>query len=375
MVLHLERKFIGLTETFIANQINALSTMQHSVFTIKHVANLYADATVYSPPKKALFDTKILRRPHAKYFQEQVRAIRPQIIHAHFLTDAAFFHPLTKRFKVPKICSAYGYDVSSFPNKNKWLADKMYRRIFEEYDLFLAMSEDMKNDMISLGCDAHKIRVHYHGISTKQFDLERDHIPKSNTLNLLTIASLEPRKGHLDVLEALVNLKKNQFPDLKYTIVGSGSLEESLKNFVRENHLGDLVRFIPAVKHGKIFNELLSGADIFLHPSLKTKTGDKEGIPGAVVEAMAHGLPVITTYHAGIPSIIDSGETGFLVKENDPDAIAKNISMLYRDVDLRVKVGQQAKVHAQKNLDLSEKTKDLKGLYTEAMSIHNAKNK
>ena len=364
MVLHLERKFIGLTETFIANQINVVNTMQHSVFTVKYRAHLNTDATVYYPPRRALFDTKILRRSHKKFFQEHIRAIRPRIIHAHFLTDAAFFHPLTKRFKVPKICSAYGYDVSSFPHKNKWLADKMYTRIFDEYDLFLAMSEDMKSDMVSLGCNAHKIRVHYHGIFTKQFDLQREHVPKPNSLNLLTIASLEPKKGHFDVLEALVDINKsNQCLGLKYTVVGSGSLEESLKNFVRENHLGELVRFIPAVKHGKIFNELLSEADIFVHPSCTTKTGNKEGIPGAIVEAMASGLPVITTYHAGIPTIIEHGKSGFLVKENDRNGIAENILKLYEQSGLRKTVGLEAKKYAQENLDLYKKAVDLEKFY------------
>ncbi|MGB5554657.1 MAG: glycosyltransferase, partial [Flavobacteriaceae bacterium] len=116
-------------------------------------------------------------------------------------------------------------------------------------------------------------------------------------------------------------------------------------------------------KHGPEFNAYLKKANIFLHPSTTTEQNDKEGIPGAIVEAMASGLPVIATWHGGIPSVITDGTTGFLVKENDSDDIARIITNLYRDEHLRKTIGTNAARFAQENLDMFEKGKLLKEIY------------
>ncbi len=364
MILHLERKFTSPTETFIVNQINALHTLEHSVFTIEHLNFLSANATILSPPRVTAISTKLLKRAHKNYFDTELEKMAPQIIHGHYITDSIFFHPITKNSNIPKICSCYGYDVSVIPRKYGFLAKYFYNKIFKEYDLFLAMTNEMKKDLIEIGCPESKIKVHYHGINTKLFEVERDYDLKEDTLNLLTIASLLPVKGHMSVLRALRQLSKN-IPDLKikYNIVGEGFHQREMEYFIKENGISDCIIFHGAEKHGPKFKEFLKQADIFIHPSITTKQNDKEGIPGAIVEAMASGLPVIATWHGGIPSVISDGTTGFLVKENDFDHIANEIVMLYKDMELRKTIGENAKNYAQKHLDLFEKAKDLEEIY------------
>jgi len=365
MVLHLERKFTSPTEIFIADQINFQKKYKNIVFTGQHLNNLNITAEIFEYFDKSIFSLKLITWKQHRFFKDVYEHQKPDIIHGHFLTDSSYFHPLTKKFNIPKVCSGYGYDVSKFPKNFGGLGKYYVKRIFEEYDLVLAMSNDMAIDLSKLGCPEQKIKVHYHGINTRLFNVDRNYSEKE-VFNLLTIASLVTKKGHITVLKALTMLKK-MHPRLNviYTIVGKGPLLESLKKFVYENNLTNNVLFKGHVKHGEEFLELLRNADIFIHPSITGSNGDKEGIPGTIVQAMASGLPVLSTYHAGIPEIINSGVNGLLIKEKDSLTLAEYLYELCSNSRQRQYLGMNAANMAINELDVRIKTKMLIRIYDE----------
>ncbi|WP_181885282.1 glycosyltransferase [Pontibacter diazotrophicus] len=373
MVLHLQRKFIGKTETFIANQINALPLYRHYAFTVQHIEYLHNIAEVFAPPLPQNFlDLKFLSTKNKRYFKEKLFHLNVNIIHSHFLTDASFFHPFTREVNVPKVCSCYGYDVSEFPKKFGIFSKLYLSRVFEDYDLFLAMSNDMAGELSKLGCPSEKIKIHYHGIDTQRFNIIRTYRNQAGVINLLSIGRLEPKKGHLVVLKALKKIKL-EYPEinLKYTIVGEGYLMNELCYYVTRNNLSEIVEFRGHINQGEEFNKILVHANIFLLPSVTPKNGNKEGIPGTIVEAMSSGLPVISTYHAGIPHAIENGVTGFLLEEYNHEGIAECIVKLYYDEDLRQMIGQNAKRFAQKNLDLNTKATELERTYLNLIKSYN----
>ncbi len=106
-------------------------------------------------------------------------------------------------------------------------------------------------------------------------------------------------------------------------------------------------------------------ADIFTLPSVVARNGDKEGIPGTIVEAMASGLPVVSTCHAGIPEIIQSGQHGILVEERDVPALAAAYAALIDHPSLRQHLGQAAASHALQDLDLQRRTPYLEKIYSQ----------
>lgn len=363
-VLHLERKFTSPTETFIVNQINTTARYDQLVFTMKNLHNLKVDAMIVeSPGKERFWHSWFLPFQAKKAFKKKYASIRPDIIHSHFLTDARYFHRLTKTCNVPKVCSCYGYDVSRFPKQFGIFARWYFQLTFKEYDYFLAMSSDMKNDLVMLGCPESKVLIHYHGIPTNNFKGKRN-FDCGNLFNILTIGSLVPKKGHAIVLKAIKWIRDTH-PEinLKYTIVGKGPLQSKLEKFAHDNSIEDMISFKGSVPHGNEFNSILYEADIFVHHSLTSPEGDKEGIPGAIVEAMASSLPVIATYHAGIPSVIEHDVHGILVKEGDFKAIAQKILLLYSDRSLREKLGNNARIRATKELDVHLKSLALESLY------------
>jgi len=112
-------------------------------------------------------------------------------------------------------------------------------------------------------------------------------------------------------------------------------------------------------------------ADIFVLPSITRKDYNKEGIPGTIVEAMASGLPVVTTKHAGIPEIIHDYKEGILVKERDIEGIAMALEELLVNVKLRASLGKRASEKAYGELNLINGTKRLEAIYDKVINNYN----
>jgi len=287
------------------------------------------------------------------------------VLHFHYGSDACVYTDVIKNSGIPSVVSFYGYDASSF---NKFIFGYggylLSNKLFPFVDTVFAMSADMKEDLMKSGCPEEKIKIHYYGTDVSLFkNLTHDYIIKEK-ITLLILASLVPQKGHLFLLKALAQLVNNGCNNIILRIVGAGELESQIKKFVNKNSLQSYVKFIGACKYGS--NEMLNefqNADIFVHPSVIAKNGDKEGIPGTIVEAMSAGLPIISTYHAGIPFIIKNNETGLLVKEWDINSLAVKIKLLVDNFLLRRNISLTAKKYATENLDLLKKEIELENIY------------
>lgn len=115
---------------------------------------------------------------------------------------------------------------------------------------------------------------------------------------------------------------------------------------------------------GKVVKEevvtLMREADVFLHHSVTAENGDQEGIPTVIMEAMASGLTVVSTYHAGIPELIKDKETGYLVMEKDVDGYVKQLeNVMYSDNTIR----DNALKHIRENFNIDVQNKELIKIY------------
>ena len=131
--------------------------------------------------------------------------------------------------------------------------------------------------------------------------------------------------------------------------------------------IDNLVSFAGFVRHEELQDEL-SRAHIFCHPSRTLNNGDKEGIPNTILEAMATGLPVVTTRHAGIPEMVRDGEDGFVVAERDVTAIAQALLTLVKEPDLRAIMGCKATRQVQEKADAVRLTAKLEAIYDEVIT-------
>lgn len=284
------------------------------------------------------------------------------ILHFHYGSDAYIYSDVMKQAGRPSVVSFYGYDASSFQSSLHGYGYILLQKVFKNGTKMLAMSPDMKKDLLSTGCPEDKIIVHYYGSDVNKFYIAR-HFSNKKTINFLIISGIEPQKGHVFLLKAFkeaFSIKGN----IKLNIYGTGSIESEITRFISVNNMGGYVEFNGKVTYASPEHiNILNNADVFIHTSVIAANGDKEGIPGAIVEAMAAGLPVISTHHAGIPYIIKDNETGLLVKEWDVDGLAKAIIHLAENPELRRKLGLAAQKYAIEHLDLKEKEKDLENVY------------
>jgi glycosyltransferase involved in cell wall biosynthesis len=156
--------------------------------------------------------------------------------------------------------------------------------------------------------------------------------PPSATIRCLAAGRLVAKKApHLTA--AAFALAARDDPRLRLSMVGDGPLRATV------DAVGAPLERLGTVAHEDL-KALMRGADLFLqHSVVDPETGDEEGLPVAILEAMAHGLPVVATRHAGIPEAVVHGETGLLVEEGDVGAMAAAIARLAADPDERERMG------------------------------------
>ncbi|KAA5953354.1 MULTISPECIES: glycosyltransferase [unclassified Pantoea] len=200
-----------------------------------------------------------------------------------------------------------------------------YVNLFRQSELMLPISHLWENKLIEMGCPPEKIHVTRMGIEPEKFNFQpRQAFHKS--LRIVSVARLTEKKG-LDVAVKASAILKQRGGQFQYTIIGNGDQDEMMRDFIAQEGMEDCVS-MPGFKPQEEIRRALSEADIFLLPSKTAADGDMEGIPVALMEAMAVGLPVVSTFHSGIPELIENNVSGWLVEEDDPDALAETLLKL-----------------------------------------------
>ncbi|MFT7637510.1 MAG: colanic acid/amylovoran biosynthesis glycosyltransferase, partial [Candidatus Omnitrophota bacterium] len=210
----------------------------------------------------------------------------------------------------------------------------VYKKLFESADLFMPVSLQMKKDLVELGCDPRKISIHHSGIELHKFgfDPEHDFAPEG-IVRLLSVGRLVEKKGFFYCVQAVRQLVKEGC-NLTYDIIGDGEEHIRLEAMINKYALGDIVSLRGAQSQLNVVKQLKS-ADIFLGPSVVAIDGNSEGIPNTLKEAMAVGLPVISTYHGSIEELITHGESGLLCAERNVAELVQAIKDIINEEDQR----------------------------------------
>jgi colanic acid/amylovoran biosynthesis glycosyltransferase len=222
----------------------------------------------------------------------------------------------------PIVTSVRGYDAGQdLPARLP-----LYRELFQAGALFLPVSRALAARLIDAGCDADKVRVHHSGIAYRGWHYREREPKPDEPIRLLTVARLVEKKGVAYALQAVTRVIAAG-RKLSYVIVGGGPLYAELRALVRNLNIEAHVRLVGAQPHDEV-RRLLDASHVLIAPSITAANGDVEGIPNAVKEAMAAGLPVIGTVHGGIPELIEDGVSGLLVPERDAEALARALLAL-----------------------------------------------
>lgn len=262
----------------------------------------------------------------------------PHIWHCHFGPNGALYEALRRNSFIsgPVITTFHGADISARLARHP----HCYDQLFLHGDLFLPISRLWADRLRSLGCPSSKIVVLHMGINVEEYRVERRSRTADTKIIMLTVSRLSEKKGIEFALRAFKKVldRMTHKVDLEYQIIGDGPDRDRLQALSHELGLDRNVRFLGSKGSSDIKRHLRDG-DIFLLPSVTAADGDMEGIPVAIMEAMASGLPVVSTLHSGIPELVVAGKTGLLAPEREVDILAGHIALLVGDPEMRGKLG------------------------------------
>lgn len=214
----------------------------------------------------------------------------------------------------------HGIDISGRQALEHYTPE--YQKLFTRGDLMLPISNLWAGRLANMGCPSAKIAVSRMGVDMDRFSQRPVKAPAS-TLDIISVARLTEKKGLHVAIEAC-RLLKDRGVKFRYNILGLGPWETRLRTLVEQNQLDAEVHML-GFKPNHEVKAMLDKADLFLLPSVTGEDGDMEGIPVALMEAMAVGIPVVSTQHSGIPELIDAGRSGWLVPEYDAVALADRL--------------------------------------------------
>lgn len=282
------------------------------------------------------------------------------IIHCHFGPNGIYAKNLRKMgiLQGKLVTTFHGYDISL--NLHKY-GDWVYNSLFEAGDLFLPISYCWQKRLIELGCDPQKIKVLRMGIDCRLFQFTPRGMNSTKTADILTIGRFVEKKGIEYGIRAVALLIRSGYC-VKYKIIGDGPLRNHLQKLSEELQVSQHVLFLGWQQQEEVAIEL-AAADIFLAPSLTSQEGDQEGIPVVLMEAMAMGLPVVSTLHSGIPELVQDGLSGFLVPERDVDALASKLRYLLDHPERWSQMGQVGREFVEKYYNARDLQEQLEALY------------
>jgi colanic acid/amylovoran biosynthesis glycosyltransferase len=362
----------------IFRQITALRAFRPVVFCQKREhaeAFPFTDLRVLPKPRthalRRLWQKQILGRPITIYRSEAsrilvaLRSARAEVLHVYFGHIGVHLLPLLEICPLPAIVSFHGADAGVDLDRPAHLATT--RRMLEKATLLLARSESLANRLIALGADRAKIRLHRTGIALTEIPSTQRNAPADGTWRCVQASRLISKKGLATALRAFAEFGRT-FPQATFTIAGEGPQLAELQKLSASLGIARVVRFSGFLTQEKL-RALYAESHLFLHPSELGADGDQEGVPNAMLEAMASGLPVVATMHGGIPEAVEQGMSGLLTSERDPAALAQSMLTLARNSALYARMSAAAAARVATAFDLDAQARVLEGHYREAIAL------
>jgi glycosyltransferase involved in cell wall biosynthesis len=346
--------FLPLSETFIYNQIKELKNhfviqivcekrMSESRFPIENVHVLSRPKkNIYSFFYKRFIGRKLFFLKKEKRIETQIQNLQnqfnPDLIFFHFGINAIQYIPLlNQNASIPIFIYFHGYDASQLPKTsityrkgiNKILQQKNVRSLFDSDGLLQIFRNYVPHE---------SGKGHYIGIDPSVFSKSQ----KTKNLKTTIFAQLSrfvEKKGHRYTIEAFKHYLKFN-PSAELRLAGDGPLLSSIKQLVNDLAIEKNIVFYGSLEPSQVPG-FLDECDVYIQHSITAKNGDSEGLPLTIMEAMSLNKAIISTYHSGIPELVENGVNGFLVKEKDIIGLVeamKNINQLKPPLSNRKKI-------------------------------------
>lgn len=282
------------------------------------------------------------------------------LLHAHFATVA------TTVARLASIVTGVPYSLTAH-------AKDIYFDYEETQDLPRKMADAAQVITVSdfnqaylartFGLGPSRLTRLYNGLDLERFAWQA---PQDDATDILAVGRLVEKKGFHVLIEAMLTLKQRGLT-ARCTIVGAGEDETRLRNQIAACGLGELVRLTGPMPQRDII-ELMRNAAIFACPCVVSRDGNRDGLPTVLIEAMALGLPVVSTDVVGIPELVRDGETGLCVAEGDPLALADAMERLLGDAALRQRLSRDARALIEAEFEITRNAARQREVFARAVA-------
>jgi colanic acid/amylovoran biosynthesis glycosyltransferase len=393
-VAYVVSRFPAVSETFVLRELNAVDQLGeldlslHSLFpsreeTVHPAAERWVERLdrpsalaaardlswwlVRRPLRLAASTARVIRHygrrpgrlvralatiPIAASQARRLRARGVDHLHAHFATYPALSAWLTHRLTgIPYSFTAHAHDLFADQSMlERKLADAAFAVTISDYNRdFLGGFQ---------GEPPTPLHVIHCGVDPEAFRLTKRRPPEKRRAQALCVATLEEKKGHRILFEALSS-SDPIVANLDAVLIGDGPLRAELERSAQALGLSDRVRFLGAQVEDEV-RRRLEAADLFVLPSVVTKSGQMEGIPVALMEALASGVPAVASRMSGIPELIRDGVTGYLAEPGDPQSLESALRRVLSDPGLDPAAGRQLVVE---EFNISSEARELATLF------------
>jgi len=290
---------------------------------------------------------------------------KPALIHAHFGVEGVYALPLAKKLNIPLITTFHGFDATCSrlgllrSKKISWLNYLAFRQqLGRDGAAFICVSNFIRDRLLRIGFPENRLITHYIGVDT---DLIKPVTQKKAERIILHVARLVEKKGTAYLLKAFSILQKKGL-DAKLVIIGDGPLKQELHALATSLDISHQVEFLGVQPPEQVI-AWMQKASLFCLPSIEARSGDSEAMGMVLLEAAACQIPVVATNHGGIPEGVKEGETGFLVAEKNPYALAERLIYLLENESLCEKMGLAAREFVERDFNLKLQTEKLEQIY------------
>jgi colanic acid/amylovoran biosynthesis glycosyltransferase len=370
--------YLPMSEVFVYRQLlGAAKVFQPIVLThrLRHVRQFPFEPVevcersffdkAYGKTARSCFGRFDLISPAlASRMAQILRERNVKLVHAHFGPAGLQILSVVKQLGIPLVVTFHGYDASAMLNNPGYV--KGLPALFS-YAHILTPSAPFRKKLLEYGADPERTGTLHIGVPLRDFEYRerlpvREKVRLGQTVELLQVARLVEKKGTRYTLLAFRDLLTS-YPNCRLSIAGEGPLKEDLQSLAATLGINASVRFLGWVTIDQVAR-LMHATDIFVQHSVTADNGDQESVPQSISEAMATGAVVVSSFHAGIPELIQDGVCGYLVPERDVAAYAGKL----RDaLDCGPEMGIKARQVVEAKSDLDAQNQKLVHFYREAM--------
>lgn len=275
-----------------------------------------------------------------------LKKIQPDVVLIEYGPTAANTFNILNKLKIPFVVHFHGVDAVSRKFLKKF--GKKYLLVFRFAFKIISVSSIMTQRLIEIGCPKNKIIQTCYGPNDIFFETNPTY---KQPIFIGVGRFVEKKAPEKTIIAFSIVVKKH--PQAYLHLVGDGPLKNYCEKLVHDLGLQNNVTFLGVLRPIDVRNEM-NNSLAFVQHSVTASDGDMEGTPVSILEAQAAALPVVSTYHAGIPEIVIHEKTGFLVDEGDVEGMAKYMIRLVESKEEVKKMGLAGRTRIQDNFTMNK---------------------